>query len=552
MGFIHQWLKRLPLCEATLGRKWLPRSAAMMALAAAMFPALAATSLAQQSGGILRLTHRDSPASVSIHEEGTNSVITPMMPVFNNLVLYDQHVKQNSLKSIVPELATSWAWANGGKDLTFKLREGVRWHDGKPFTAKDVQCTWNLLMGKGPDKFRLNFREGWYTNLAEVTVTNDFEVTLHLKRPQPAFLALLASGYSPVYPCHVPPNVMRTKPVGTGPFKFFEFKANDSLKLVRNPDYWKKGLPYLDGIEYTIIPNRSTAILAFVADKFDVTFPFEITIPLVKDVTTQAPHAVCEILSSNVSTNLLVNREKPPFDNAGMRRAMALVLDRKAYIDILTEGKADPGGAMLPPPEGIWGMPAEMLRTLPGYGADLETNRAEAQKIMRGLGYGPDKRLSVKISTRNIGPYKDPAVILIDQLKHAYIDGELEVIETSIWHPKVARKDFTVALNLTGSGVDDPDQQFYENYYCGSQRNYTSYCNKEVDAMIDRQSAEADQDKRRQMVWDIDRRLQEDGARPIIFHGRSATCWQPRVQNMTVMVNSIYNGWRMEDVWLRK
>ena len=513
---------------------------------------LAAPALAQQSGGILRITHRDSPASVSIHEEGTNSVLTPMMSVFNNLVVYDQHVKQNSLSSIRPELATAWSWNDDRTQLTFKLRDGVNWHDGKPFTAKDVQCTWNLLIGKSTEKFRLNFREGWYKNLDRVTIEGDREVTFHLKRPQPAFIALLASGYSPVYPCHVAPNVMRSKPIGTGPFKLAEFRPNESIRLIRNAEYWKPGLPYLDGIEFTIIPNRGTAILAFAADKFDVTFPFEITIPLVKDVLAQAPHATCEIASSNVSTNLLVNRTVPPFDNAEVRRAMALVLDRKAFIDILSEGRNDPGGAMLPPPEGVWGMPAEMLATLPGYGADVEKNRAQAQTIMRGLGYGPENRMKIKVATRNISPYRDPAVILIDQLKHAYIDGELDVIDTAVWFAKVARKDFSVGLNLTGSGVDDPDQQFYESYACGAQRNYNSYCDPAVGALIDRQSMEVDQEKRKQIVWEIDRTLQEDGARPIIMHARSATCWQPRVKNMTIMVNSIYNGWRFEDTWLAK
>ena len=511
---------------------------------------LAAPADAQRTGGVLRVTHRDSPASVSIHEEGTNSVATPMMAVFNNLVVYDQHVKQNSMASIVPELALSWQWNGEHTVLTFKLREGVRWHDGKPFTAKDVKCTWDLLAGRSTEKFRLNFREGWYKNLGDVTTAGDYEVAFHLKRPQPAFIALLASGYSAVYPCHVAPNVMRTKPIGTGPFKLVEFKANDSIKLTRNPDYWKKGLPYLDGIEYTIIPNRSTAILAFAADRFDVTFPFEITIPLVRDVMAASPNAICEVASSNVSTNLLVNREKPPFDNPAIRRAMALVLDRKAFIDILSEGKADAGGAMLPPPEGVWGMKPEMLATIPGYGADVEKNREEARKIMRGLGYGPDNRLSIKVSTRNIAPYREPAVILIDQLKQVFIDGELDVIETSIWFPKVTRRDFTVALNLTGSGVDDPDQQFFESYACGAQRNYSGYCEPAIDALIHRQSEEADQAKRLAIVWEIDRKLQEDAARPIIFHGRSATCWQPWVKNMTIMVNSIYNGWRFEDAWI--
>ena len=145
---------------------------------------------------------------------------------------------------------------------------------------------------------------------------------------------------------------------------------------------------------------------------------------------------------------------------------------------------------MLPPPDGVWGMPPEMLETLPGYGPDVEKNRDEARAIMQKLGYGPDKPLNVKVATRNIAQYRDPAVILIDQLKHIYIDGELEPVETANWFPKVARKDYQIGLNLTGSAVDDPDQQFYENYACGSQRNYSAYCNKEIDELIDQQSAE--------------------------------------------------------------
>ena len=175
---------------------------------------LTAPAFAQQSGGTLRIMHRDSPASLSIHEEGTNSVSTPMNSVFNNLVIYDQHKPQNSMATIVPELATSWSWNEAHTELTFKLREGVRWHDGKPFTAADVKCTWDMLSGHSETKFRVNFREGWYKNLASVTTEGDFQATFHLTRPQPALIALLASGYSPVYPCHVPPNTMRTKPIG--------------------------------------------------------------------------------------------------------------------------------------------------------------------------------------------------------------------------------------------------------------------------------------------------------------------------------------------------
>ncbi|SRR6266446_3901011 len=256
------------------------------AAASALSLALSAAEPAfgQKPGGILTMYYWDSPPSMSIHEEVTVSTVIPMMGVFNNLVLYDQHVPQNNLKSIMPELATEWSWNEDGTQLTFRLREGVKWHDGKPFTAKDVQCTWDLLLGRTNEKLRTNPRKAWYQNLDSVTPEGDYAVTFRLKRPQPALFALLASGLSPVYPCHVLPRDMRTQPVGTGPFKFVEFKPNEAIKVARNQDYWKPGRPYLDGTEYTVITNRSTAILAFAAGKFDMTFPFQVTVPLINDV----------------------------------------------------------------------------------------------------------------------------------------------------------------------------------------------------------------------------------------------------------------------------
>src|SRR6516225_1036346 len=154
-------------------------------------------------GGILKIYHRDSPPSASIHEEATYSTVIPFMPIFNNLVMYKQDVAQNSFQSIVPDLASSWSWNEGNTELTFKLRQGVKWHDGKPFTANDVKCTFDLLMGKSKDSLRKNPRQDWYKNVTEVKVNGDDEVAFHLRRPQPALLALLASGYAPIYPCHI-------------------------------------------------------------------------------------------------------------------------------------------------------------------------------------------------------------------------------------------------------------------------------------------------------------------------------------------------------------
>jgi peptide/nickel transport system substrate-binding protein len=189
---------------------------------------------------------------------------------------------------------------------------------------------------------------------------------------------------------------------------------------------------------------------------------------------------------------------------------MALTLDRDAFIRILSEGEGRMGGALLPPPDGVWGLPEEKLKGLIGYG-DVEQSREEARKLMKEAGYGPDKRLKLKVSTRNIATFKDPAVILIDQLKQIWIDGELEIIDTSVYYNRVFKKDYVVALNLTGSAVDDPDVTLFEGYACGSLRNYNNYCNPEMTKLFEEQS---------------------------------------HVKNVTLHINSIYNNWRFEDVWL--
>src|SRR5580700_751383 len=355
------------------------------------------TALAQKSGGVLKVYFFDSPASMSIHEEATIAAEGPMMGVFNNLVMYKQDVPQSGFQSIVPDLATDWSWDVDKTQLTFRLREGVKWHDGKPFTAKDVVCTWDLLTGRSSEKLRINPRKAWYRNFEEVVPNGDSEITFRLKRPQPSFIVLLASGFTPIYPCHVSPRDMRSHPIGTGPFKFVEFKPNEVIRVTRNPEYWKKGRPYLDGIEYPIIKNPSTRLLALAGGDIDMIQPYTVTPPLLKEIMSQVPQAICDLVPQNISRDLLINRSRPPFENRDLRRAMALSLDRKSFIDILEDGKGDIGAAMLPPPEGQWGMPLEMVAALPGYGLDVPKSRAEAHHIMQGLGWGPDRRLAVKI-----------------------------------------------------------------------------------------------------------------------------------------------------------
>ena len=535
----------MPALKSLVRHALLPAAAAIAALLG-----LSVAALAQKPGGTLRIFHLDNPPSTSIHEEFAPAAVVPFMPVFNNLVTFDPAVPQNDDKAIVPDLAESWSWNEDKTELTFKLRRGVRWHDGWAFTASDVECTFNLLTDRARDKLRSNPRGSWYGNINYVHGNTDYEVTIHLNHPQPSLLALLASGLTPIYPCHVPVAQMRIKPIGTGPFRVDSFKQFDSVRLVRNPDYFKSGKPHLDGIEFHIVSSPSTAMLSFVAGRFDMTFPWDVTVPQLRDVRRQAPRAVCETTSMNANVNLLVNRDAPPFDNREIRRALLLALDRRAFIAALNEGAGQIGGHLQPPDDGMWGLPPERLAAIPGYGPDIEKNREDARAIMQQAGFGPDRRLRIRVSTRPQLVYRNPAAILVEQLREIHVDAQLDIVEGSHWLQRLARKDYAIGVTTTANGVDDPDQAFFEHFSCRSERNYSRYCNGDIERLFEQQSAEPDPEKRRQMVWDIDAKLLADSARPPIIWNRSATCGQPYVKGYVAQVNSMFNAFRFEDVWL--
>jgi peptide/nickel transport system substrate-binding protein len=381
-----------------------------------------------------------------------------------------------------------------------------------------------------------------------VTADNDSQVTFHLKRPQPAFPMLLANGFAEITPCHQTPDQMRQHPIGTGPFRFVDFKPNEYIKLARNPEYWKPDRPYLDGIEFMVIRDPATTGLAFISGKLD--FAVGLRPSMVKDITSRLPDAICERTPGRVNRHLIINRDKPPFSSHELRRAMALSLDRQAFIDIVGHGEGEIGGVLQPPPGGLWGMPPEQVKDLPGYDPDITKNRAQARKIME-LGYGPNNPLKIKVSASDIRFYRDPAVLLIDQLRQIYIEGELEAIDTTRYYPKIMRQEYTVGLNLQTSGPD-PDPILGLFYGCRASVNWDGYCNHDVDKLIEQQSMEGDPARRKQILWQIERKLAEEDARPIIFYADDGTRMRSYVKGEIVMVNSIFNAARREDVWLDK
>jgi len=514
-----------------------------------MMFSMASETLAQKVGGVLRRANDENPPSASIHEEGSNIVTTPFIPVFNNLVNFDMSKNVSRPEYIVPDLALSWSWSKDNKVLTFKLRQGVKWHDGKPFSAADVKCTWDTIAERRDAGWRKNPRKAWYSNLQEIVVDSEDQVSFHLGRPQPSFLSFFATGWSPVYPCHVDGRTMRQMPIGTGPFMVKSFEAGKMIRLVRNPNYFKPGRPYLDGIEMPIISSPSTRKLAFAAGDTDIYNP---SATLLAEVKSSVPDAICEVGLSYAYTQLIINRNVAPFNDVRVRRALALAIDRDAIIKVKGAGLDRLGGELMPPPEGAWGLDKSDLASVPGFSGSLEQRREEARKLMREAGYGPDKPLQLVLSTRDVARYRDVSVMVLDHFSKIYVKGEMKVIDSAIWTNIMFKRAYTVGIRSRGQATDDPDVSFYESFSCNSRNNVDGYCNKEMDALVDKQSAMLDQKARKKLVKEIDKKLQMDIVRPTITFAALPYCRQPYVKGYVPSMNNQYSNLRMEDVWLDK
>ena len=509
-----------------------------------------AESQTPKAGGSINVMLREDMAQgFAIHETSTISDVFPGSPCFNNLVYFDPLKRQESVDTIIGELAEKWSWQDNYRNLVFFLRKDVKWHDGKPFSSKDVKYTFDIVRG-APDaqaKLRISPRKDWYANVEAIETPDAHTVVFRLKRPQPSLIMMLASGYSPVYAAHIPPAQYRTTCVGTGPFKLKEWRKGEFIEFVKNPDYFVKGRPYLDGLKYIVIKERGTRTAALQAGQLDVAMPGETTKTASEQLKAAVPKLVVTPFSTNVTDNIIMNLKKPPFDNPKVRLAVSYAIDRRGLIRAVHQGGAMLGAAMAPTPHGVWGLLEKDLTSLPGYGKPADM-KAQARKLLAEARITPQSPLKVEMVTRAIAIYVDMASFVINELKQVGIEATLKQIETAQWHAMATRGDYQIGANLTGLGPDDPDANFYENYACGSPRNYSAYCDEQVMRSIDAQSQELDAKKRLAQVWAIQKKLEQDAARPILgWRLDYLTVW-PHVKNF-VPHQSIYNFGRMQEVW---
>jgi peptide/nickel transport system substrate-binding protein len=243
-----------------------------------------------------------------------------------------------------------------------------------------------------------------------------------------------------------------------------------------------------------------------------------------------------------------MNIKKPPYDNVKVRRAVSHAIDRQAWVKALYQGGAALGAAMVPKPYGFWSLDARDLVVLPGHGKPAE-DKAKAKKLLSESGV--TLPLRTEIATRANPLYVDFASFVVNELRQVGIEATLKQVETAQWHAFATRGDYQIGANLTGLGADDPDVNLFENFACGSPRNYTFYCDEQIMKQFEQQSQELDQRKRMALVAQIQKKLEEDAARPIMGWTLDHFPLWPHVKNL-VPHNNIYNYGRLQDVWMDK
>jgi peptide/nickel transport system substrate-binding protein len=526
-----------------------PGLLALVLLAALGMPAAVAAQT-PQPGGILNLRLReDLPQGFAVHESPTISTMWPAMPCLSNLVIFDPLKTTHTTETVIPELAERWSWQDNYRNLVFFLRANVKWHDGKPFTARDVAYTIDMLR-EAPDapRLRVNPRRDWYSNVQAVEVVDPRTVVVHLKRPQPSLLLLLASGFTPIYAAHLPAASYRTGCIGTGPFKVKEWRRGEFLEYVKNPEYFVPGRPYLDGLRYVVIRERATATAALQTRQVDVAFPGDTTKGMADQLRVAAPKLRITEVGTAVVDHMLVNATRPPFDNPKVRVAVSRAIDRAALIEAVYHGGAAIGGAMAPRPHGVWGLLDKDLKALVWSGRGTE-EKARARALLAEAGYGPGNPLKLELQTRGLPAFLDLASFVATELKRVGVEVGVRQVETSTWEPQKIRKEFVFGVDRTSMEPDDPDATFYEHYACNSPRSYSGYCDPEITRLIEAQSQELDRARRLALVHAIQRRLAEAASNPVL-------CWRldyfaiwPHVQNL-VPHHSLYGWGRLQDVWL--
>jgi peptide/nickel transport system substrate-binding protein len=511
---------------------------------AAAFAACPAMAQTPRPGGILNFSVVAEPPNYDCHASTTFALIHPIAPHYSTLLKFDtaQYPK------VIGDLAKSWEASADGLTYTFKLHEGVTFHDGSALTSADVKASYDRIVN--PPTGVISARKAYYADVASIDAPDATTVIFKLKAPVAGMIDSLASPYNCIYSAAKlkdDPRFPDNNIMGSGAFRFVEHVKGSTWEGKKFDGYFRKGMPYLDGFKAYFVKSNGV-VPGMLGGQFDAEFrgrnPTELA---------QLKEKMGEKLMVTEGAwvgNLIIvfNTKRKPFDDVRVRQALTLAIDRwagsaaLAKISILRHV----GGIMRPGFD--MALPAAELEKLPGFGRDIEASRAEARKLLKDAGIDT---LSFKLLNRNIAePYTPGGIFTIDQWKRIGVTATHEQLETKLYVDNVTAGNFDVAIEFVNDFMDDPTAQFTKFLTkAASPIGYSGHEDKKLDEMYAAQRRMADPLKRKAFVQDMERyALTQAYNVPILwFHRIIANNARVKGWNFTP---SHYVGQDLVEVWL--
>ena len=460
-------------------------------------------------GGELVYVVPTEPASYDGHREGTFALVHPLAPVYSTLLRFDPTDRTGT--KVVGDLAESWTVAKDGRTYTFKIRRGVRFHDGSDLTSKDVKASYDKIVNPPV----ISFRKGQYTAIEAIEAPDPTTVIFRLKWPAASLITALASPFNWIYKADILAKDMHwyeTHVMGSGAFVFVEHVKGAYWAGKKNPSYWDKGKPYLDGYRALVVKDGNAQVAAVRAERAHV--QFRGFTPAERDSIVQALGPKVTVQESPWDCVLLVgmNHEKKPWDDKRARRALTLALDRYQGSQALSKIAIvkSVGGVQVPGTP--FATPPAELEKLAGYSHDTAKSRAEARRLLKEAGVPEGFAFSLK--NRNVPmPYEPVAIWLVDQWRRVGLQARHDFIESTKWEADLREGNYEVAVDTQCSYAVDPDLDLYKFQSMGiSGNNYGRYVDQTLDDLYQKQSRALDAEERKKWVRDFERRLLDEEA----------------------------------------
>jgi peptide/nickel transport system substrate-binding protein len=498
----------------------------------------------RRGGVLLAAIGADAP-SLDPHQESTFAALQPVAPLYSTLL----QIEPGNYPNIVGDAATEWKISPDGLTYTFKIRQGIRFHDGSPLTAADVKATYDKIIF--PPAGTRSIRQLFYAAVASVETPDPGTVVFRLKAPSASLLSGLASPWNVIYPKKYldrDPNYFMKNVVGSGPFKFKSYVRGSTFEGERNADYFIKDRPYLNGYKFFISTETSVRAAAIRSGRAHIEFR-DLPLGEVEAIKKQlGDKVVVQTTPFVIQFGIAINNTVKPFTDVRVRKALTLGIDRYTGGRVLhpLTGLRDVGAHTRPGTE--WAMAPTELEKLPGFWRDAERSRAEAKKLLAEAGY--PNGLKVVLKNRNIKlPYQDWAVYVIQEWRKIGIEAEHRPLETATWYADGRDQgNFELMIYPAGAYIDDPDQLLYQ-YITGSPQNWGRFSNPAIDDLYSRQSRTLDPAERKKLVIEIQKIILDNAYHmPGLWWSRNVVHWA-KLKNW-VAPPSHFTNQKLQDVWL--